>query len=546
MAVIEIARIQVRRGQENITGIPVLSPGEFGWAEDTEHLYIGKSVSEGAVSNSNTRLLTENDLINLYNGSITSSTLYNLVGHIPNVSLANTVSRSLQSKLDDEVSVLSYGAIGDGTTPNAQYFRAAIESLYLNATVKGSLGNESLVTLYVPAGVYNIETTIYLPPNVIIVGDGLGKTILNLVTTSIPLMQYADQTSIHNNYVVFVDGQANILSATRPNKIIIKDMTLQYDTTLSGPSGTSTLPLLRADCGVDCLISGVQFLGNYVAGSGQIADNNYTGIDIRGQGSLITQDLIVENCSFDTLYYGIKSNYDMQDSIIINSRFRNLNRGVVYGESVAVNNFTGPLRSRIENNKFYYIEREGIFVGRNTNNLPTHHVSAFNIFNNVGNNTNNDQNQVTPVITFQSQGNTSISDYNSRYDTVNSTTTNYASTTTTVSGPTYVTSPGAYAGTIIVSSNPVLLSRFPYSSPTQSTIIDYNLNVSTTNRSGELTVGIDVYGIASITDSYSYSGPNDGGVVFTVNLNNSTNLVELYYTSPNYPGTITYRYTQLQ
>ena len=47
MAVIEIARIQVRRGQENITGIPVLSPGEFGWAEDTEHLYIGKSVKIG-------------------------------------------------------------------------------------------------------------------------------------------------------------------------------------------------------------------------------------------------------------------------------------------------------------------------------------------------------------------------------------------------------------------------------------------------------------------------------------------------------------------
>ena len=41
MAVIEIAKIQVRRGQENQTGIPVLDSGEFGWASDTEHLYIG-------------------------------------------------------------------------------------------------------------------------------------------------------------------------------------------------------------------------------------------------------------------------------------------------------------------------------------------------------------------------------------------------------------------------------------------------------------------------------------------------------------------------
>jgi len=546
MAVIEIAKIQVRRGQEKVTGTPTLSPGEFGWAEDTENLYIGKSISEGAVNNDNTRLLTENDLINLYNGSITSSTLYTLVGHIPNVSLANTVSRSLQSKLDDEVSVLSYGAIGNGTTPNAQYFRAAIESLYLNATVKGSLGNESLVTLYVPAGIYNIESTIYLPPNVIIVGDGPGKTILNLVTTSIPLMQYADQTSVHNSYVIFVDNQTNILGPTRPTKIVIKDMTLKYDTSLNDINGTYTLPLLRADCGTDCVISGVQFLGNYTAGAGQIADSNYTGLEIRGQGPITTQDLIIENCSFDNLYYGIKSNYDMEDSIVVNSRFRNLNRGVVYAETVAANNFTGPLRSRIENNKFYYVEREGIYVGSNSINKPTHHVSAFNIFNNVGNNTNNDRNQVTPVISFLTQGNVSIGDYNSRYDIVNSTSTNYASTTTIVSGTSYVQSPGAYSAQIILSTNNVLLSRFPYSSPAQSTRIEYNLNVSTTIRTGQLTIVIGVLGDASLTDSYSYSGPDDGYVTFDASLNTSTNLVELYYTSPNYTGFLNYRYTQLQ
>ena len=44
MAIIEVAKIQVRRGQELQTGIPRLDPGEFGWAEDTEHLYIGKRI----------------------------------------------------------------------------------------------------------------------------------------------------------------------------------------------------------------------------------------------------------------------------------------------------------------------------------------------------------------------------------------------------------------------------------------------------------------------------------------------------------------------
>ena len=44
MAVIEIAKIQVRRGQESVTGVPQLDPGELGWAEDTQHLYIGKRI----------------------------------------------------------------------------------------------------------------------------------------------------------------------------------------------------------------------------------------------------------------------------------------------------------------------------------------------------------------------------------------------------------------------------------------------------------------------------------------------------------------------
>ena len=65
MAVIEIARIQVRRGQESVTGIPQLASGEFGWAEDTEHLYIGKRIVDGAQDDKNTRVLTENDIVNV-------------------------------------------------------------------------------------------------------------------------------------------------------------------------------------------------------------------------------------------------------------------------------------------------------------------------------------------------------------------------------------------------------------------------------------------------------------------------------------------------
>ena len=63
MAVIQISRIQIRRGQKNQgSGIPQLAGGELGWAMDSQELFIGNgSVAEGAPLVGNTKILTEND-----------------------------------------------------------------------------------------------------------------------------------------------------------------------------------------------------------------------------------------------------------------------------------------------------------------------------------------------------------------------------------------------------------------------------------------------------------------------------------------------------
>ena len=157
MSIIQISKIQVRRGQENITGIPTLSPGEFGWAEDTEHLYIGKSVSEGAINNNNTRLLTENDVQVFYNGVVSTTTAYSFLGHITGYPAQNTVTRSLQDKIDDGVSVLDFGAKGDGITLNAIPLQAAIDDLYLTSVVKNNASNQGKLVIKIPAGVYQVE-----------------------------------------------------------------------------------------------------------------------------------------------------------------------------------------------------------------------------------------------------------------------------------------------------------------------------------------------------------------------------------------------------
>ena len=50
MAVVQISKIQIRRGRKNTgSGLPQLSSGELGWAIDSQELYIGNgAVAEGA------------------------------------------------------------------------------------------------------------------------------------------------------------------------------------------------------------------------------------------------------------------------------------------------------------------------------------------------------------------------------------------------------------------------------------------------------------------------------------------------------------------
>ena len=63
MAVVQISRIQIRRGQKNQgSGLPQLASGELAWAVDTQELFVGNgAVAEGAPYVGNTKVLTEHD-----------------------------------------------------------------------------------------------------------------------------------------------------------------------------------------------------------------------------------------------------------------------------------------------------------------------------------------------------------------------------------------------------------------------------------------------------------------------------------------------------
>jgi hypothetical protein len=413
MAVIQISKIQVRRGQEGTTGIPQLAPGEFGWAEDTEHLYIGKRISEGAVDDKNSRILTTNDLNNVFSLLGNASTLTNNVpqiyrgGPTGNYPWIASTTTTIQTKLDNHVSLTDFGlTVTDdtGTVDITDIFRKAVNTLFANATAPLDY-TEPFRKLMIPAGSYVISDTIELPPFACIVGEGPNITtlILNNATTSMFQTVAVDlqtRQKINYYYTDPVSGNTMVSTKNLPRHIKIADMTMMYKT--SSLTAT-TVALLALDNAKDIVVDNCIFKTD----STSSRQTTY-GTGIRVQTSAVndntgdinySENIQIINCRFDSFRRGVQMIGPTVRPIIQNCVFRWLDRGIICNAlSVDV---TGPLYGLFTGNKFDRITREGIIVVQNNpGDLPSNNISSNNTFVNVGNGTNSDD-----FITYGPQAN---------------------------------------------------------------------------------------------------------------------------------------------
>ena len=173
MAVVQISKIQVRRGQKNSnSGVPQLSSAEFAWAVDSQELFIGNgSVLEGAPYVGNTKVLTEHDNI------LELASSYQFASDDTAISLS--VSRSLQSKIDETVSVADFGATGDGSTDCVAAFETAFTELFRNAN------DNYKKELLIPNGEYLLTSDLAVPSNVILKGETQTGVVLNIGANNI-------------------------------------------------------------------------------------------------------------------------------------------------------------------------------------------------------------------------------------------------------------------------------------------------------------------------------------------------------------------------
>lgn len=406
MAVVQISKIQLRRGRKNsATGLPQLSSGEMGWAIDTQELYIGNgAVSEGAPQVGNTKILTEKDdlfeiakdyVYRQGEGAVTTG---------PDAS--NPVVRNLQDRLDDHVSVRAFGATGSPTQDATVLLQRAVDQLYLNN------GNESNVSdrveLHIDAGTYTISDTIYIPPNATLVGAGAGKTIIQQTANNKSVFTTVSDESTPGSYVL--DGQYN----TQARNIRIEGMTLLAVGNSKG--------LVLQSCR-DSYFENLTIAGPWVNTDGIIADTFNTssiGLSLNSKnGGVESVRNEFTNCHIDGFSYGVVSDWDINDNVWTTSNFSNLGYGFAFGKSMLVDGnkangtSTGPHNNIISDCVFTNTYREAILVTQGTYN-----VSRGNKFITCGNDGGSDAQPIYPVIKFSKLGNESLGDFFTRTKTL--------------------------------------------------------------------------------------------------------------------------------
>jgi len=474
VAVVQISKIQVRRGQKNSnSGIPQLSSAEFAWAVDSQELFIGNgSVLEGAPYVGNTKILTEHDNI------LDLASSYRFANDDTSITLS--VSRSLQNKIDEtEVSVRDFGAIGDGSTDCVSAFETAATQLFRNAN------NNYKKVLVIPNGEYLFTSDLALPSGVILQGETRHGVVLNIGANNI---RFITSTGLE-----LVDFN----STNRPQNIDISNLTVSRTTGQIVLSGVANSALSK-----------LTFLGTYVLGTSVASlatepaavfwENTLTGTK--------TDNILFRDCVFEGVSIAVKCRQTTVFDTEIkfeNSRFF-VNDTAVYMDGVATqgNNWT------IYDCVFEEIDRQAF---RSTNGQGT--IINRSKFKNVANGTNTAADPEDVMVYFGEQiGNVVINCTSNRQQAAGITSVDTKGNFVEVYNAANVSFVDRNYALIYLSDSFQPLAVF--SALSKFTVINYCLRLGGHTRFGtlQMAIGDDLAGVddvtnISFTDSYTYS-PN--------------------------------------
>jgi len=396
VAVVQISRIQIRRGQKNTgTGLPQSASGELGWAIDTQELYIGNgAVSEGAPAVGNTNILTEHSNLFEFASAYTYLSADGVVQTGP--SSSSPIQRTLQQRLDDIVSIRAFGCKGDGTNCTID-FQRAVDQLFINPSTKGTA--KSRVILHIEPGEYVLDDVIYVPPFATIVGAGAEKTILKQ-TSGAPVFRTVNGTSTPGTPAS--DATSTTLNQAR--YIRISGMTLDH----TGSSVESLQKGIQLDSCADSVFEDLKIIGSYE--SGFPVHSTSIGIELNALSTVTTsKNNLFKNIKITGYSNGISSKWDIDNNKFTDVIFETLANGVVFGQNIvlgAQGQSVGPTHNIISNSLFKDIDQKGIWI-----NAGQYNTSQSNRYIGVGNLGGTSANATYSILHFNDLYNETKDDY---------------------------------------------------------------------------------------------------------------------------------------
>jgi hypothetical protein len=467
MAVVQISKIQIRRGKKNsTTGVPQLSSGELAWAVDSQQLYIGSgSVAEGSPAVGNVEVLTEQTNILALLGS------YKYASN--DAGFPWSVARSFQSKLDDTVSVKDFGAYGDGVHDDTAAFQTALEKLFLNTTTS------YYKKLLVPTGRYLIAGNLYIPTNTILVGENPRGSVLVLGTSGTSRTVHFE--NINKDRV----GDVTWQSGTMPVNVLISD--LVFDTTY----GTVDITGLNSST-----FNNVTFQGGF----NNLGDAITTPAVIFNNAALGTRTNYINftACKFNHVDIGVKvTQADNFETVVkfTNCEFSFSGRGIWCAGVVNQKNVWTFNECR-----FNEIAREAIWFDNGTG-TKINQCS----FIRCGNGNNGDAIPYTPVVRFDQNSDNVVSDCSfSRTQALMD-----VLTASTACVPEVKNARASLSNRLHATIYNPLGFLTVFSSDLKKIEIEYTLVLTAGTRTGNLSIDVDkANSVTVINDDYSYTGMN--------------------------------------
>lgn len=409
MAVVQISRIQHRRGLEQ--DFPQLASAELGWSIDTRRLFIGNGLtSEGAPEEGVTEILTVyTDIIGLlktytYKGLAGGTTV------MTGASVMSPVTRTLQAKLDDVVSVKDFGVVGDGITDDTAAIQRALVNLWPTAQFNRAYSQHR--TLLFPAGVYAVSDVIIVPPFVKLVGDGNYSTrIKQIDNTKDAVIRLCD--SYYQTGTDFGKPDPVFGYAPETTNYYISDILFERTTDADCVwiDGSSNVVFERCH-----FVGRKSLIGAESNDNTPIVDTGSSNVRLRGISfSDLTpaKNIVFNNCTFKSAAVGIRIDNQTYGTTVVGSYFNYLHRGIAMGETSGGRDSPAttlyPRTVSVSNSYFDRIGSQAIQGYADSGPI----LSTGNTYENVGNEGytyDEDQTAAHPILEFAAHGSSSVND----------------------------------------------------------------------------------------------------------------------------------------